>query len=306
MEQWASGPLATAGANFLAICVDSQECARMFHKLFNFKNCVNGWISHPSLMPDYGQLGCSGFIVLDGKGKCASRKTVSLLENGPEAAFMDVETLLTKLLPVVPSMGPIPSGHGYQVGSVLLLDGLKGEPTLNGRKVVVEGFITASGRFSVKLVGGERMLSVLPCSLAPLPSEEDFAVRKPGLTGCTVIDSEHAVCTDALNTLLTTPTSLHALEKAMAVLSSHFCHEEEILRAHKFGESSGSTAFSALDSHAKDHLRILAIGKTELSRVSDCVSTVGAEISVALAQAFVEHARNFDACFEDKIPADAV
>jgi hypothetical protein len=56
----------------------------MFQKLFKFQGVINGWIPKQSFMPDYGQLGCSGFIVLDGKGKCASRKTLSFLQYGPE------------------------------------------------------------------------------------------------------------------------------------------------------------------------------------------------------------------------------
>ena len=181
MEEWARGPLGESAA-FLSICVDSFECAKMFHRLFWFTKCVNGWIPRPSCMPDFGQLGCSGFIVLDGKGGCASRKTISLLQYGPEAAFSSLEQVLVKLLPFAAAAAPaLPSSHGYQVGSTLLLDGLKGEPALNGRRVRVEGFITASGRFSVKLIGEERTLAVLPCCLAPLAGARSEAEEEGGV-----------------------------------------------------------------------------------------------------------------------------
>jgi hypothetical protein len=349
MEEWARGPLGKSAA-FFSICVDSFECAKLFQRLFQFTKCVNGWIPRPSCMPDFGQLGCSGFIVLDGKGGCASRKTLSLLQYGPEAAFSSLEQVLARLLPVASAAAALPSSHGYQVGSTLLLDGLKGEPALNGRKVRVEGFITASGRFSVKLIGEERTLAVLPCCLAPLagarseaeeggeaasaaaaalpppPSSQPLSeIKKPELTGCTAIDAEHGECTAALNALLANPTSAAALSSALAVLSSHFEHEEGILRAHKFGEGGGGVAaFSAMDGHAKDHARILDIARAELSELlggSSSGSSGGAsgggcsggamgglcraEASVALAQAFVSHAQHFDSLFEGKVPAEA-
>jgi hypothetical protein len=291
----------------------------MFHKLFQFQGSINGWIPNRSLMPDYGQLGCSGFIVLDGKGKCASRKTLSLLQHGPEAAFADLEKLLLKLVSL--TTAAIPSSYGYEVGSILLLDGISSEPSLNGRKVCVEGFITATGRFSVRLVGEERTLAVKPCTLAPLGRGEEMPtslhasagegqaplsqIEKPGLTGCAAIDAEHADCTAALNALLAAPTSTAALENALAALSSHFAHEEEILRAQKFGEGGNGGAFSAMEGHAQDHARILDIARAELSACSSGSGTCRADASAALAQAFVAHAQNFDALFEGKVPTEA-
>jgi hypothetical protein len=100
MEHWARGPLGRR-VDFLCICVDTLQTAQTFHRLFEFRGCVNGWVPSPPSMPSFGQLGCSGFVVLDGKGGCASRKTLPFLQHG-EAAFAALEALLARLVPAAP------------------------------------------------------------------------------------------------------------------------------------------------------------------------------------------------------------
>jgi hypothetical protein len=63
-------------------------------------------------MPSFGQLGCSGFVVLDGKGGCASRKTLPFLQHG-EAAFAALEALLG------PRLGNLDRGIGTWRGWVV-------------------------------------------------------------------------------------------------------------------------------------------------------------------------------------------
>ena len=337
MEHWARGPLGRS-ADFLCICVDSLETAQTFHRLFQFRGCVNGWVPNPQSMPSFGQLGCSGFIVLDGKGGCVSKKTLPFLQHG-EAAFTALEALLARLVPAAPSAASAAAAataNGYAPGSVLLLEKLKSDPSLNGARVTVLGFDTATGRFNVALeADAERVLAVKPCSLAPVPppqlqpqqveAGEVPALRSistPAATGCRSIDQEHAECTAALNALLAAPTSTAALAAAVEALAAHFQHEEAVLQQHKFGGSalgggseggSSSSSFSAAKGHAEDHARILALGREELARVAGVAATAGSAaasackegVSWRLASAFTAHARDFDALFEGKIPEHA-
>jgi hypothetical protein len=307
MEHWARGPLGRS-ADFLCICVDTLQTAQTFHRLFQFQGCVNGWIPSPASMPSFGQLGCSGFIVLDGKGGCVSKKTLAFLQHG-EAAFTALEALLARLVPS-PAPAAAAAANGYAPGSVLLLEGLKSDPSLNGARVRVQGFDTATGRFSVALeADATRVLAVKPCSLAPIPPVQGPALRSistPAPTGCISIDQEHAECTAALNALLDSPTSSSALAAAVAGLAAHFEHEEAVLRQHKFGGGSEGGSFSAFSGHADDHARILALGREELARVAGVQGSGCREgVSWKLASAFAAHARDFDALFENKVPVDA-
>ena len=45
-------------------------------------------------------------------------------------------------------------------GSIVVIDGLKSKPELNGRSAKVTGFITASGRYNVLPVGLESVISI--------------------------------------------------------------------------------------------------------------------------------------------------
>ena len=66
--------------------------------MFGFEKARNAFIPSRSYMPvGYGQLGCSGFIVVDAKGNFISRKTKAFLDYGEEA-FQEVEDLVNKEL----------------------------------------------------------------------------------------------------------------------------------------------------------------------------------------------------------------
>jgi hemerythrin len=71
--------------------------------MFGLEHAINCFIPSRGYMPrGYGQLGCSGFVVADGKGNFVSRKTVAFLQYGDEA-FRRVESMLESL--VGPSFG---------------------------------------------------------------------------------------------------------------------------------------------------------------------------------------------------------
>ncbi len=76
----------------------------MFDRMVGFKYATNCYIPSRQYLPrGYGQLGCSGFVVADGRGNFISRKTRAFLEYG-EGAFRHVESILAEELKV--SHGP--------------------------------------------------------------------------------------------------------------------------------------------------------------------------------------------------------
>jgi len=167
MELWARGPLGTS-VDFLCACVDDMGVASAFGKMFKFERVINGWIPSQAEMPAYGQLGCSGFIVVGGDGRLVSKKTAAFLEQG-EDAFAEAERLVRRHLAVETPVGggggsgvkastvapaaAFPSEYPYGPGCVAVLGGINGEPALNGRRVTVERFNPKTGRFEVSLLG---------------------------------------------------------------------------------------------------------------------------------------------------------
>lgn len=103
-------------------------------------------------------------------------------------------------------------------------------------------------------------------------------VEPPSSVGVDSMDNEHKECTDSFNKVIKNPTAENMLE-LYDILKEHFDHEEEVMKKY-FGNgkdnqsSTDSTnqpsSFSSLDSHIKDHQRMLGIANSELDRVSSC------------------------------------
>mmetsp|Transcript_19821 Transcript_19821/g.29250 ORF Transcript_19821/g.29250 Transcript_19821/m.29250 type:complete len:243 (-) Transcript_19821:667-1395(-) len=99
MEKWAN---LYPNVRFLTVCVDSLGVAKSFASMFGFNKVVNCHIPSRRYFPvGYGQLGCSGFVVVDERGCFVSRKTMAYLQYG-EAAFTYVENLLERVFDVRP------------------------------------------------------------------------------------------------------------------------------------------------------------------------------------------------------------
>ena len=108
METWAA-QYGRDQVQFLCVCVESKQTALMFHRMFEFQHAYNGYIPGRPYMPvGYGQLGCSGFVVVDRKGCFVSRQTLAYLDYG-EAAFRNVEDLLAPMLTTTSSRNTLES-----------------------------------------------------------------------------------------------------------------------------------------------------------------------------------------------------
>ena len=85
-----SGPL----ARFICIGCAGPQLAKKFGDELRLRNCIN---TVAERSPTWGQLGCSGFIVLDGLGNVVCPATSAFLKVR-ESAFEHVELLLDALL----------------------------------------------------------------------------------------------------------------------------------------------------------------------------------------------------------------
>lgn len=101
MEHWASSVWNSNDVQFLCVCVESLGVAQFFDRMFRFEHAVNAYIPSQTYMPrGFGQLGCSGFIVVDAEGNFISRKTKAFLQYG-EDAFRHVDDVLKRHLSTV-------------------------------------------------------------------------------------------------------------------------------------------------------------------------------------------------------------
>ena len=82
------------------------------------------------------------------------------------------------------------------------------------------------------------------------------------------MDEEHRICTESFNRALNDPT-FETLLEVFELLKSHFAHEEELIEKYAMPPEQHNSQFSALDSHKKDHFRILSIAAVELQRVTN-------------------------------------
>ena len=82
---------------FLCVSCAGPGLALEMSKEMQLRACTNGFIERRDLMPKWGQLGCSGFIVLDKDLNVVCEKSKAFLEVR-DRAFEDVEKILKGLL----------------------------------------------------------------------------------------------------------------------------------------------------------------------------------------------------------------
>lgn len=102
-----------------------------FANELRLQHCMNSFIDNRQDMPEYGQLGCNGFIVLDAEHKVLSKATSPFNEN-KKRAFMHVETLLEPFkrssIAIVSEAGKL--GDGAPIGTQLGQDFVEGKLNL--------------------------------------------------------------------------------------------------------------------------------------------------------------------------------
>lgn len=147
MDEWAK---LYSDVNFLCVCVvgskQAQQLAIQFGSELKLTSCVNGFIDNRNDMPIYGQLGCSGFILLDKTHQVISKCTSS---------FMSVRDLAFKHVQAV--IASVQAGFGVPKicpGEFGRLVGLTSKQSLNGEMCICVGADAGvDGRLHVVLMG---------------------------------------------------------------------------------------------------------------------------------------------------------
>eukprot|EP00546_Thalassionema_frauenfeldii_P018770 CAMPEP_0178898446 /NCGR_PEP_ID=MMETSP0786-20121207/2336_1 /TAXON_ID=186022 /ORGANISM="Thalassionema frauenfeldii, Strain CCMP 1798" /LENGTH=96 /DNA_ID=CAMNT_0020569167 /DNA_START=158 /DNA_END=444 /DNA_ORIENTATION=- len=83
-RKWNNGPERCLKYDFGAFAVESLRVAVAFHYMFPFNKCLNAFFFSPRDFDrlGYGQLGCSGFIIIDFDGYFVSKRTKAFLDYG--------------------------------------------------------------------------------------------------------------------------------------------------------------------------------------------------------------------------------
>lgn len=276
MDAWA---LQYAGtASFVCVCCAGPQLAQEFAKKLQLRACTNTWVDEDD-MPAWGQLGCNGFIVLDGSRAVVCRQSPAYLEV-KDVAFKYVDTLLQTLIDQKPPPTIAP-------GAMVQITGLVSKPELNGQVGVCVGGVGANGRCQVSLSDG-RSLSVKASNITPAAADTDgcgdcvdgdpggfdkvtggcaprSASKEEGGGGEAAaragakrsleeiasrplkvssvknadLDAEHDRCATALDRLVR-DRSEEAARALLAEYEAHFAHEEALLDAHLYAAAAAA------------------------------------------------------------------
>lgn len=153
-------------ANFVCVGCDGPDLSSAMGSRMRLKNCVNGVITSRAEMPRWGQLGCSGFIILgSGDQRIITPKTSAFLEV-EEQAFRQVESILDAEL----------SGKQCTVhpGDYVKLVGLEKAPELNNTigLVITSADNEETGRCVVELIDAQKEIRVKAKNLQVLNKDE--------------------------------------------------------------------------------------------------------------------------------------
>lgn len=160
MERWALSY--GEKASFICVGCAGPGLAAEMGTQMRLKNCVNSFIAKQSEMPRWGQLGCNGFIILDGDQEIVSEGTTAYLQV-KELAFKHVEALLDAVIEGRPLPKVCP-------GQFVRLQGLENKPKLNGQiAICVAG--EKNGRCTLQLMQNRKQLSVKPSNLVVVNQE---------------------------------------------------------------------------------------------------------------------------------------
>lgn len=145
-----------ARATFVCVSCAGPGLASTFGNELELSRCVNTFASEMD-MPTWGQLGCSGFIVIDSSLRVVCPASSAFLEVR-EQAFKHVELLLDTLLETDGTTGSALS-EIFPPGAEVVVRGLKSASGqhFNGRTGAVQSGPNANGRYVVLLAGGDEI-----------------------------------------------------------------------------------------------------------------------------------------------------
>ena len=286
MDKWAI----TYGekVSFVCVCCQGPQLARTFASKLRLQHCYNTWIDDEDDMPTWGQLGCNGFIVIDGSDNVICDATAAYLEVR-EDAFTHVEQLLDSML-------------GAQKDE-------EQQPSKRGRVDPAVGGSCAEVCFDKNTSSGEQSKAA---ETGTKNDNTDVPVQAVASVKVDVLDEEHRECESrlaALDALVVNGCDDQMkIETALrAVLSSyetHFAHEERMLDTHLYADvvaSNASGGFSAdkgaRTSHFADHKMMIS----NVQKLLADVSTVDAASVLHIRRDFERHATQYDGQYADRL-----
>ena len=277
MDKWASTYGAKAG--FVCVSCRGPELARTFARKLQLQHCHNTWIEDEDDMPTWGQLGCSGFIVIDGSDKVICDATAKYLEV-KEDAFLHVERLLDTML-------------GTQ----------KEEVTPSAKRGRVEASCQSCAQVCFASDNGKRKQK----------AETDSApVKAVASVKVDVLDEEHQECESRLAALDSLVAEGHdnctkveaAIRAVISAYETHFANEEDMLDKHLYadvvtrnGVSGFSADLGARTSHFADHKTMIS----DVRKLLQNVSAVDVSAVLRIRRDFERHATQYDGQYADRL-----
>lgn len=311
MQSWAATE--DWNVNWICVCVNGDSTSRstsveMSNK-YRMSHVINGFISNRRDLPRFGQLGCQGLIIVDENGDFVSRKSKALLRVG-EVAWEDVERKLFALgayngdkteedfaEPAKPKLR-------FRVGSRVLArvgvtEWAPGSITQCWFQTMRYGEVP----YQIRLDDGRLIFAPSDSPEVVRAGEDEQLTIELSVptVGVDEMDHEHDDCIRCLSGLAETRTKA-SLAVLLETWEEHFEHEESVFEKTGFGNHG--TEMSGTRSHCIDHERILSMARDELARLPKD-DKVSAEFIRSLADAFEQHAVNYDSAYAGKIPQDA-
>eukprot|EP00930_Biecheleria_cincta_P045313 TRINITY_DN31245_c0_g1_i1.p1 TRINITY_DN31245_c0_g1~~TRINITY_DN31245_c0_g1_i1.p1 ORF type:complete len:335 (-),score=54.46 TRINITY_DN31245_c0_g1_i1:385-1389(-) len=333
MDRWAGE--GKYDCNFLCVCMladsSASHLSMEFANQLKLQHCINAFIDNHMDAPEYGQLGCGGFIVMDETHNVVSTCTSPFMQVR-SLAFAHVETLLDAILAKQPTPQVCP-GEFVRIltsdkdtagataiclqidkGGSLLLQVLTGAQRQKQIRLAASD-VWKLGSESDPEKGchssecGSRCSATGGCEPVwddsqkdDSPVDEDFIASKLSLVSVRVpsMDAEHIECADALRRLAA-ELSMASLETTLATLSEHFAHEEALFDQHGFGEHA-DVRFSAKRTHIEDHNRLLEKMRQQLRSQGPVPSS----FVRGLLQDFHEHTSRYDVQYSELLSSKCV
>jgi len=166
MNDWARGKY-KGRANFVCVSCDGPELAQSMGERMKLTHCINTVTASSGDGPYWGQLGCSGFIILSpGSQQVITGKTMAYLDV-KDRAFRHVESVLEAAIQ-------------KQAGA--RIKGIASKPELNGLHVKILYHDSQSGRRIVQLGDGTE-LKLKPENLELVRARIKGIASKPQLNG---------------------------------------------------------------------------------------------------------------------------
>ena len=254
--------------------------------------------------PQWGQLGCNGFIVVDRNGKVVCDKTLPFMEYR-ESAFEYLLDMLDVVMATPGSTEQI-AKNLQNMPSVKQETNCNRGGCSNGTCSLPEKNNCNSSDGTCRLEKEER----------DDQTSEEFVSSLANIVSVhhVELDRQHHLCSDALEQLrLKCDTS--SLREVLKCYKMHFEYEENLLDTHlykefrdKFEEKASSKGFSAANdarkSHYRDHKRLIGDIESMLIQLeSDGSSkkTVSKKFISDVLRSFERHANVYDDSYADAL-----